>query len=99
MRSGIRLRAVVRARTLFCPRTVTGMGYAGAEVARCLGVTTSSVNRLAVSEELPAVRQYRNAPWNLPHFAVLYYQQIPDMEWPVKKKRPGSFYFSDALKA
>jgi hypothetical protein len=27
------------------------MGYAGAEVARFLGVTTSSVNRLAVSEE------------------------------------------------
>jgi hypothetical protein len=61
LRSGIRLRAVGRARKLFCPITVTGMGYAGAEVARFLGVTTSSVNRLAVSAELPEVRQYQNA--------------------------------------
>ena len=61
LRSGIRLRAVVRARKLLRPITVTGMGYAGAEVARCLGVTTSSVNRLAVSEELPEVRQHLNA--------------------------------------
>jgi predicted transcriptional regulator len=30
---------------------VREMGYTGAEVARFLGVTTSSVNRLAVSEK------------------------------------------------
>jgi hypothetical protein len=40
---------------------VHGMGYAGAAVARFLGVTTSSVNRLAVSEELPEVQRYLKA--------------------------------------
>jgi REP-associated tyrosine transposase len=61
LRSGIRRRDVVRARRLFCQIAVQGMGYTGAEVARFLGVTTSSVNRLAVSEELPEVRKYLNA--------------------------------------
>lgn len=37
-----------------------GIGYSGAEVARLSGVTTSSVNRLAVSEELPTFRKYIN---------------------------------------
>jgi predicted transcriptional regulator len=37
------------------------MGYSGAEVARFLGVTTSAVNRLAVSEELPEFRKYLKA--------------------------------------
>jgi hypothetical protein len=36
------------------------MGYPGAEVARFLGVTTSSVNRLAASEETPDARKYLN---------------------------------------
>ena len=61
LRSGSRMREVVRARRLFCQIAVKGMGYAGAEVARFLGVTTSCVNRLAVSEELPEVRRYLNA--------------------------------------
>jgi hypothetical protein len=34
------------------------MGYPGAEVALFLGVTTSEVNRLAVSEALPDLKQY-----------------------------------------
>jgi hypothetical protein len=34
------------------------MGYPGAEVARYLGVTTSSVNRLAVSEEAADLKKY-----------------------------------------
>jgi hypothetical protein len=34
------------------------MGYPGAKVARCLGVTTSSVNRLAVSAEPADLKQY-----------------------------------------
>ena len=55
--SGARRRGVVRARRLFCQVAVRGMGYAGAEVARFLGVTTSAVNRLAMSEELPEVRK------------------------------------------
>jgi hypothetical protein len=37
------------------------MGYSGAEVARCLGVTISSVNPSAASETLPEVRKYLNA--------------------------------------
>jgi len=41
------------------------MGHSGAEVARFLGATTSSVNRLAVSERLPEVRKYLNALQNL----------------------------------
>ncbi len=61
LRSGSRRPAVVRARRLFCQVAVQGMGYAGAAVARCLGVTTSSVNRLAASEELREVQRYLKA--------------------------------------
>ncbi len=61
LRSGGRRRGVVRARRVFCQLAVRGMGYSGAEVARFLGVTTSSVNRLAVSEELPEARKFLKA--------------------------------------
>ncbi len=61
VRSGSRRPAAVRARRLLCQVAVQGMGYAGAAVARFLGVTTSSVNRLAASEELPEVRRYLKA--------------------------------------
>jgi len=57
LRSGDRRRAVVRARRLFYQLAVRRMGYSGAEVARYLGVTTSAVNRLAVSEELPELKK------------------------------------------
>jgi hypothetical protein len=58
LRSGIRKREVVRARRLFCQLAIRKMGYPGAEVARFLGVTTSSVNRLAVSEEVSDLKKY-----------------------------------------
>jgi hypothetical protein len=58
LRSGIRKRGVVRARRLFCQLAIGRMGYPGAEVARFLGVTTSSVNRLAVSEEVANLNEY-----------------------------------------
>ena len=61
LRSGMRTRGVVRARRVFCQVAVKGMGYSGAEVARFLGVTTSSVNRLAVSKELPGLGKYLHA--------------------------------------
>jgi REP element-mobilizing transposase RayT len=61
LQSGIRTRGLVRARRLFCQVAIRGMGYSGAEVARFLGVTTSAVNRLAVSPELPEVRKYLKA--------------------------------------
>jgi putative transposase len=61
LRFGSRMRDVVRARRLFCQVAVKGMGYSGAAVARYLGVTTSSVNRLAVSQELPEFRKCLNA--------------------------------------
>ncbi len=61
LRSGIRRPGVVRARRLFCQLAVRGMGYSGAAVARYLGVTTSAVNRLALSEEVPEFRKYLNA--------------------------------------
>jgi putative transposase len=58
LRSGTRKREVVRARRLFCQLAIGRMGYPGAEVARFLGVTTSSVNRLAVSEEAADLKKY-----------------------------------------
>ncbi len=58
LRSGDRGKRVVNARRLFCQFAVRRMGYSGAEVARYLGVTTSAVNRLAVSEENPEIQKY-----------------------------------------
>lgn len=58
LRSGMRTRKVARARRMFCQLAVWKMGYPGAEVARYLGVTTSSVNRLAVSQEVVNLKRY-----------------------------------------
>ena len=58
LRSGTRKREVVKARRVFCQLAIGKMGYAGAEVARFLGVTTSSVNRLVVSEEVSDLKKY-----------------------------------------
>jgi hypothetical protein len=60
LRSGMRKKRVVRGRRMFCQLAVGKMGYPGAEVARFLGVTTSSVNRLAASEETSDLRKYIN---------------------------------------
>jgi len=56
--SGIRKRDVVKSRKIFCQLAVKKMGYSGAEVGRFLGITTSAVNRLAVSDELPEINKY-----------------------------------------
>jgi REP-associated tyrosine transposase len=56
--SGIRKRAVVKSRRIFCQIAVKKMGYSGADVARFLGINTSAVNRLAISDELPEIRKY-----------------------------------------
>ena len=53
IRSGSRIAKVVMARRLFCQLAVKKFGYSGAEVARYLGTTTSSVTRLANSPEIP----------------------------------------------
>jgi hypothetical protein len=45
LRSGNRRHRVSHARRIFCRKAVTQLGVSGAEVARCLGVTTSSVTR------------------------------------------------------
>jgi hypothetical protein len=58
LRSGNRKREVVGARRVFCQLAIRKMGYPGAEVARFLGVTTSSVNRLAVSQEAENLTKY-----------------------------------------
>ncbi len=58
LRSGMRKRRVVKGRRILCQLAVGKLGYPGAEVARYLGVTTSSVNRLAVSDEMPDLREY-----------------------------------------
>jgi hypothetical protein len=60
LRSGMRKKKVVKGRRMFCQLAVGKMGYPGAEIARFLGVTTSSVNRLAASEETPDIRKYLN---------------------------------------
>ena len=60
LRSGMRKKRVVKGRRMFCQLAVGRMRYPGAEVARFLGVTTSSVNRLAASEETPDIRKYFN---------------------------------------
>ena len=58
LRSGLRKRGVVKSRRMFCQIAVKMMGYSGADVARFLGITTSAVNRLAVSDELPEIEKY-----------------------------------------
>ena len=58
LRSGLRKRVVVKSRRIFCQVAVKGMGYSGSDVARFLGITTSAVNRLAVSDELPEIKSY-----------------------------------------
>ncbi|MDI6761703.1 MAG: transposase [Thermodesulfobacteriota bacterium] len=58
LRSGMREKRVVKGRRMFCQLAVGKMGYPGAEVARFLGVTTSSVNRLAASEETSDLWKY-----------------------------------------
>jgi len=61
LRSGGRRTAVVRARRLFCQVAVKAMGHSAAAVTRFLGVTTSSVKRLAVSEELSEFQEVPTA--------------------------------------
>jgi len=58
LRSGLRKKKVVKSRRIFCQIAVKKMGYSGADVARFLGIKTSAVNRLAVSDELPEVEKY-----------------------------------------
>lgn len=47
-----RREPVVRGRKVFCQVAVRKLGYTGASVARFLGMTTSSVNRMARLEEM-----------------------------------------------
>lgn len=49
--SGNRRLRVSQARRIFCREAVTQLGFSGAEVARFLGVTTSSVNRTVGAEQ------------------------------------------------
>jgi putative transposase len=56
--SGVRKRDVVKSRKIVCQLAVKKMGYSGADVARSLGITTSAVNRLAASAELPEIEKY-----------------------------------------
>ena len=58
MRSGSRNPPVVKARRVFCHLAVRKLGYSGAQVARFLGTTTSSANRLARSELLGEIEKY-----------------------------------------
>ena len=58
LRSGLRKREVVKSRRIFSQIAVKKMGYSGADVARFLGINTSVVNRLAVSDELPELEKY-----------------------------------------
>ena len=55
--SGSRVRSVVSARRALCYLAVKELGYTGAEVARFLGTTTSSVNRLAKEGETVGLKR------------------------------------------
>ena len=48
----------MKSRRMFCQIAVKKMGYSGADAARFLGINTSAVNRLAVSDELPDIEKY-----------------------------------------
>jgi chromosomal replication initiation ATPase DnaA len=52
VRGRSRREPVVRGRKVFCQVAVRKLGYTGASVARFLGMTTSSVNRMARLEEM-----------------------------------------------
>ncbi|MBN1625779.1 MAG: transposase [Deltaproteobacteria bacterium] len=58
LRSGLKSRAVTKARRIFCRIAVGEMGYSGANIVRFLGVTTSAVNRLAVSTRSGDTNKY-----------------------------------------
>ena len=58
LRSGLRKERVVKTHRIFCQIAAKKMGCSRADVARFLGITTSAVNRLAVSDELPEIGQY-----------------------------------------
>jgi len=58
LRSVLRKREVVKARRISCQIEEKKMIYSGADVARFLGINTSAVNRLAVSDELPNIEKY-----------------------------------------
>lgn len=58
LRSGMRKKRIAKGRRMFCQLAVVKMGYPGAAVARFLGVTTSSVNRLAATQEMPELKKY-----------------------------------------
>ena len=55
--AGKRMKRVVKVRKMFCQLAVNKMGYSGAEVARFLGISTSAVNRLASSTEIPELEE------------------------------------------
>jgi chromosomal replication initiation ATPase DnaA len=57
LRAGKRMRRIVKARKMFCQLTVNKMRYSGADVARFLGISTSAVNRMAASIELPELAE------------------------------------------
>jgi putative transposase len=58
LQGGRRTRAVSQARRVLCQVAVRHLGYAGAAVARVLGVTTSAVNRAAWTSPLSGVNAF-----------------------------------------
>ncbi len=62
---------MIGVRRVFCQLAVKRMVYPGTEEARYLGVTTSAVNRLAVSEESQELRNMPKFLQNLRPIAVL----------------------------
>jgi len=60
----------------FCQLVVGRMGYSSAEVSRYLGITTSSVNRLAVSEETANLKKYLKMLENLRSFLSAFHANI-----------------------
>jgi hypothetical protein len=67
-------------------RTVGKMGYIGGEGARYRGVTTSSVNRLAVPEEAADLKKYLESLQNLCTTPLLIEQLKEDLIKKGKRK-------------
>ena len=58
LQSGMLKTKMDRMRRIFFQFAVAKMGYPGAEVSHTLGVTTSSVNRLPIADEMPDLQRY-----------------------------------------
>ena len=69
------------------------MVYSGADVARFLGISTSAVNRLAVSDELSEVAKYINRfGTNVPLYTPIQVQSVTKSPFTLSLPKGSLFY-------